>query len=43
MKETEALIIGAGPSGLTAAKELLKAGARVTLIDRNKTLGGQLI
>ncbi|MFP4078458.1 MAG: NAD(P)/FAD-dependent oxidoreductase [Candidatus Izemoplasmataceae bacterium] len=43
MKQAEALIIGAGPSGLTAAKELLMAGAKVTLIDRNKTLGGQLI
>ncbi len=40
---SDAVIIGAGPSGLTAAKELLAAGVKVILTDRNKSLGGQLI
>lgn len=43
MKKAEAVIIGGGPSGLTAAKTLLASGVKVTLIDRNRTLGGQLI
>ncbi len=43
MKNKEAVIIGAGPAGLKAAKQLLEAGAHVTIIDRNKKLGGQLV
>ncbi len=42
MKYKEAVIIGAGPAGLKAAKILCEAGAKVTIIDRNKDLGGQL-
>ncbi len=43
MKEREAIIIGAGPAGLSAAEKLLSEGAHVTIIDRNANLGGQLI
>jgi len=43
MQKSEVVVVGAGPAGLTAAHELLKAGAEVTLIDRNASLGGQLI
>ncbi len=42
MEHKEVVIIGAGPAGLKAAKSLLDTGAHVTLIDRNKKLGGQL-
>ena len=42
MRHKEAVIIGAGPAGLKAAKSLCEAGASVTIIDRNKDLGGQL-
>lgn len=37
------VIIGAGPSGLCAAKMAAEAGQKVLLIDRNPQLGGQLI
>ncbi len=43
MVTSECVIVGGGPAGLSAAKELLEAGARVTIIDRNERLGGQLI
>jgi protoporphyrinogen oxidase len=33
-------IVGAGPSGLTAAYRLLKAGQKVLLIDRDPRIGG---
>ncbi len=36
------LIIGAGPSGLTAACKAASAGLQVTLIDENRHLGGSL-
>lgn len=42
MKHKEAVIIGAGPAGLKAAKSLCEAGVQVTIIDRNQDLGGQL-
>lgn len=42
MQNKEAIVIGGGPAGLTAAFELLQAGASVCLIDRNERLGGQL-
>ncbi len=34
------LVVGAGPSGMCAAETLAKRGAKVTLFDKQKTLGG---
>jgi sarcosine oxidase subunit alpha len=42
MNNAACVIVGAGPAGLSAAYELLKAGAPVTLIERSHVLGGQL-
>ncbi len=41
--ETEILVIGAGPAGLSAALSAGSMGARVIVIDRNSKPGGQLI
>jgi len=41
--EVECLIIGGGPSGLSAASELGKAGASVLLVDDKDRLGGKLV
>ncbi len=43
MREVEVLVIGAGPAGLEAAITASSMGASVLLIDRQNTLGGQLI
>ncbi|MGB9742820.1 MAG: NAD(P)/FAD-dependent oxidoreductase [candidate division WOR-3 bacterium] len=43
MKHTEIAIVGGGPAGLCAAIVAARLGARVTLIDDNPRLGGQLI
>ena len=40
--ETDVLIVGGGPAGLTAAVELADHGARVTLCDDKPALGGKL-
>ena len=40
--KTDLAVIGAGPAGLCAAVEAAKMGARVLLIDENRTAGGQL-
>ncbi len=40
--KTELAVIGAGPAGLCAAVEAAKNGVDVTLIDENRTAGGQL-
>lgn len=42
MNKAACVIVGAGPAGLSAAYELLQAGAAVTLIERSHVLGGQL-
>ena len=42
MKKIELLIIGAGPAGLAAAIEAVHAGARVTMMDENPRVGGQI-
>lgn len=43
MRTTEIAIIGGGPAGLCAAISAASLGAKVTLIERNDNLGGQLI
>lgn len=42
-KETHVAIIGAGPSGLTAAADLAKMGHQVTLFEGLHTAGGVLV
>ncbi len=41
--ETDVLIIGAGPSGMAAAKELGASGFNVILVDDKNRLGGKLV
>ena len=42
MYEKEVVVIGGGPSGLSAAVEAAKRGAKVLLVDENVRAGGQL-
>ncbi len=42
MINTEILIVGGGPAGLCAAIAAAESGAKVTLVERNDSLGGQL-
>ena len=37
---SDVIVIGGGPAGVAAALELRRAGASVTLLDREATLGG---
>ncbi len=41
-RTTEIAIVGAGAAGLTAAIEARRAGAQVTVVDENRSPGGQL-
>ena len=43
IRETQLLIVGGGPAGLSAALQALKLGLRVTLVESGLELGGQLV
>lgn len=43
MVRSEIVVIGGGPAGLSAAIAASSLGAKVTIIDRNKRAGGQLV
>ena len=43
LRETEVLVIGGGPAGLSAAVEAASHGCEVMLVDSDLALGGQLV
>ena len=43
MRGTSVLVAGAGLAGLTAARELTKKGAAVTIIDARDRVGGRVL
>ncbi len=38
--ESDCVIVGAGPAGLTAGRDLARAGVKVLIVERNNYLGG---
>ena len=38
--ESDAIVVGGGPSGLIAGRDLAAAGVKVLIIERNNYLGG---
>jgi len=43
IKSAEVVVIGGGPAGLSAALSASSLGARVLIIERDETMGGQLV
>ena len=43
LRQTEVMVIGGGPAGLSAAVEAASLGCRVLVVDSDLKLGGQLI
>jgi flavin-dependent dehydrogenase len=41
IERVDALVVGAGPAGLSAADELSRAGARIVVVDRHTRPGGK--